>query len=391
MSTRYLFILNNRAFEDEDDEDDQVLPPHLMNGVDRIYKSDHFILISFYDIRNSSKCFHSTPSFYAQINSLSRIHVTPFENYKATLSNFGDVMNIQQVNDHLCVEYFDTRDAAFAKESLESTRVYDIQVSARFCDSRCPLQTHPDFSVRLEEKFSSKNMSAATSNGMNFSSYGKKIPFSNMDVPKISPLLDNSSKFRYSNPYYKGSQSECLINEFSSRFAINDWPATRREHGIVIPDISHEKSLEIAKNSLLTLDASKIASGMDTRTTFMIKNIPNKYTLDMLIELLNIYIFGKYDFLYLRMDYKNLCNVGYAFINFPNPRDMLKIMHLQGKKWPMFKSEKECFITYAKVQGLDKLIEKFRCSSVMKQPKEFRPRLFSVFGPNSGKEIEFPI
>lgn len=54
----------------------------------------------------------------------------------------------------------------------------------------------------------------------------------------------------------------------------------------------------------------------DPRTTIMIRNIPNKYTIKELSEEIDQRFGNTYDFLYLPCDIKNQCNVGYGFINF---------------------------------------------------------------------------
>lgn len=53
------------------------------------------------------------------------------------------------------------------------------------------------------------------------------------------------------------------------------------------------------------IDLDRIAAGADTRTTVMIKNIPNKLSDKDLIEYINRVCPRKIDFLYLRMDFQN--------------------------------------------------------------------------------------
>ncbi len=54
------------------------------------------------------------------------------------------------------------------------------------------------------------------------------------------------------------------------------------------------------------------------KTTLMIRNIPNKYTKNMLLNEIKLGFSDLFDFFYLQIDPNTLCNMGYAFINFKN-------------------------------------------------------------------------
>jgi hypothetical protein len=139
------------------------------------------------------------------------------------------------------------------------------------------------------------------------------------------------------------------------------------------------------------IDFWRLKSGVDRRTTCMIRNIPNKYTQQMLIDMINESNWATYDFVYLRMDFKNRCNVGYAFINFVDPLDILPFAtrHM-GRHWPRFNSEKICRLTYARIQGKAALLEKFRHSRIMSEPPSYRPRVFYSEEERRGEEEPFP-
>ncbi|KGO63662.1 RNA recognition motif 2 [Penicillium italicum] len=139
------------------------------------------------------------------------------------------------------------------------------------------------------------------------------------------------------------------------------------------------------------INLDRIRQGLDVRSTVMIRNIPNKITSDQLKSILDESSYGKYDFLYLRMDFTHRCNVGYAFMNFGDAIDIVNLVHArQGKTWPDCISEKRAEISYATLQGKEALVNKFRNSNVMTRPHEERPRLFHIDGPRAGTEAAFP-
>jgi len=130
-------------------------------------------------------------------------------------------------------------------------------------------------------------------------------------------------------------------------------------------------------------------------TTVMLRNIPNKYTREMLIKQLSIEFTGVFDFMYLPIDFKNKCNVGYGFINFRTPEVCAKFVSLfhnvdVRKCLPGLNSKKIVEVTPARVQGLIENVRRLRNSPVMNQLQdhpEWMPLLFN----KDGIEEPFPM
>ncbi|KAK7291515.1 hypothetical protein RIF29_06722 [Crotalaria pallida] len=159
--------------------------------------------------------------------------------------------------------------------------------------------------------------------------------------------------------------------------------------------LNHRKSEANANNAdkkQYDLDLGSILRGEDSRTTLMIKNIPNKYTSKMLLVAIDEQCRGTYDFLYLPIDFKNKCNVGYAFINMIDPIQIIPFYQaFYGKKWEKFNSEKVASLAYARIQGKASLIAHFQNSSLMNEDKRCRPIIFHTDGPNAGDPEPFPV
>jgi len=134
--------------------------------------------------------------------------------------------------------------------------------------------------------------------------------------------------------------------------------------------------------------------GPVTFTTVMFRNIPNKYTREMLVNQLEQDLKGMFDFVYLPIDFKNKCNVGYAFINFRTIQAcecfLLNFNGVEVRKClPGLNSRKVTEVTPARVQGFEENVQRLRNSPVMRELAhhlEWMPLIFD----EHGTQVPFP-
>ena len=105
------------------------------------------------------------------------------------------------------------------------------------------------------------------------------------------------------------------------------------------------------------VDINNILSLKDVRTTIMIKNIPNKFSRELLLSTIDQNFKGTYDLFILPTDGNKNKNFGYSFINFTSCYFIPFFYYMfNRKKWSSTNSQKICEITYSKVQGRENLI-----------------------------------
>mmetsp|Transcript_103687 Transcript_103687/g.184219 ORF Transcript_103687/g.184219 Transcript_103687/m.184219 type:complete len:464 (-) Transcript_103687:141-1532(-) len=112
-----------------------------------------------------------------------------------------------------------------------------------------------------------------------------------------------------------------------------------------------------------------------SKTTVMLRNLPNKYNQQMLLEELNSSGFlGTFDFLYLPIDPETNANRGYCFINFTDPSFawMLKMTY-EGRKMGRFNSDKVVSVAPAALQGFEANFAHYSTSRVNRGDPSTRP------------------
>ncbi|XP_024960902.1 protein terminal ear1 [Cynara cardunculus var. scolymus] len=164
-------------------------------------------------------------------------------------------------------------------------------------------------------------------------------------------------------------------------------------------------SREKSDPRFLIKEDGTISSFQDSRTTVMIKNIPNKYSQKLLLNMLDNHCIhcneqmeaaggdqppSSYDFVYLPIDFVNKCNVGYGFVNMTSPeaaRRLYTAFHHQN--WEVFNSKKICEVSYARLQGLEALKEHFKNSKFPREAEEYMPVVFTP--PRDGRTVTEPM
>lgn len=137
-------------------------------------------------------------------------------------------------------------------------------------------------------------------------------------------------------------------------------------------------------------DAHEGRGRRDPQTTVMLRNMPNNYSRDMLLSMMDAEgLAGTYNFVYLPMDFKSGANLGYAFVNLVSAAvvDMFWKTLNGFSRWTL-PSYKVCEVSWSgPYQGLAAHIRRYRNSPLMHEdvPDEYKPVVLL-----DGIRAEFP-
>jgi RNA recognition motif-containing protein len=161
-------------------------------------------------------------------------------------------------------------------------------------------------------------------------------------------------------------------------------------HSSYVTDASACHVQKEAMSCNMSTRQDSIPSADDSQTTVMLRNLPNNYTREMLLELINSEGFDcEYDFVYLPIDFNSQAGLGYAFVNLVSSNSAQRFWkHFDGFcRWAI-PSDKVCSLNWSSPhQGLVAHIQRYRDSPVMHEAvsDECKPMLFE-----NGVRIRFP-
>lgn len=203
----------------------------------------------------------------------------------------------------------------------------------------------------------------------------------------------------FGDQYWQSSPHAVNMGMFNMHCGADQLPAQFSTSGeryayTLVPDFHKESppSAEKVFSSANThaVDWDDVDAAAETRTSVMLRSLPDTYTRSDLRRLLESEgFFGRFNFLYLPVDFKRNKNLGYALVNLVSASEALRLgQHFEGfSRWDIL-SDKVCSVAWCSPQqGLEAHVERYRNSPVMHElvPEEWRPLLLA-----HGVPIVFP-
>ncbi len=179
-----------------------------------------------------------------------------------------------------------------------------------------------------------------------------------LDICRIQWLNREFLPYDYAFKYNKNeSRFTRIFNSISNEQKINDNNRDIQIGNSYISNYNLSNKNNVSKSN--DIDIKKILSLEERRKTLMIKNIPNKFTINDFLRIFSEFN-EKFNLFLIPTDIKRKKNYGYAYINFLESLDIIYFYYkFNGKRWPNTNSIKICELLFSKIQGNTKLVKHF--------------------------------
>ena len=350
---------NNKFKKDEDEIEEEI---RINNNISNINNDE---------IKINNNSYNHGNKFGPHLNNynqLSNNNINKINMENANLANINNINNITNfnINNNFLYNRIPKMNLNMVyyipiQQQPISTSTNYINNNKIFQNMNNIITENNSNSLNIKHKNKENNIMQNNTNIIN--SINEKKPNNNSSSEeKNKNKLNNSTNKAINNNYRNNTN----INYKNNAYRKND---NHNSNSNINSNINNNiNNTQCNKGEKNSLNLDDILSGKDTRTTVMIRNIPIKYTDEILIEALDEFK-GKYDCLYMPFDYEKKGNKGYAFINFVDPLHILYFHEkFYGKKWPLFDSSKICELNSANFQGIYEIQKHSKNYKGLKKP-----------------------
>ncbi|KAK1293957.1 hypothetical protein QJS10_CPA16g00324 [Acorus calamus] len=326
--------------------------------------------------------------------------------FRAMFEVFGDVKELRETKkqQQRFIEFYDIRDAARALGDLNGKEINGRRVVVEF--SRPAGHLSPSAAAVSRRPFLSPPSSKPTTTATTArpTTQTQNPPRRLSQPSDASPSTVRGPSSSLPSPLQPQTQKELKKNAKKQQQQLSSSSNTGKKKSQGSKRASDSRFQFISEGGEGSSEDQTTNCRRDSRTTVMIKNIPNKYSQKLLLNMLDNHCihcnekisgstdgdddqqqqqqqqqlhpqpFSSYDFVYLPIDFNNKCNVGYGFVNMTSPEAtwrLYKAFHRQP--W----------------EGLEALKEHFKNSKFACDTDEYLP---VVFDPaRDGKNLTDPV